>query len=696
MEKCLLIITEKPDAAQRIARALGKEGMPRQVHCGSVPYFVVERDKKIIVAPAVGHLYTVAQATRRSGYPVFNYKWVPRYAAGKNANFTRSWIKTISHLAKNASEFMDACDYDIEGSLIGYSILKYACAGKENEAKKMKYSTLTEAELKKAYEKPLANLDFALIEAGLTRHEVDWLYGINLSRALTYAAKRGSERYVNLSTGRVQGPTLRFLVSREEEIGCYVPTPYWSIHAKVKVDKSLFIAEYEKRAIDNKAETNKVLQHCNRKSGRIDQINKRKSQIAPPIPFDLGTLQVEAYRLFSYTPRRTGEIAQRLYLDALISYPRTSSQKLPPKIGYKRILNGLKDESGYEKLASRLLSMRKLKPNEGKHQDSAHPAIYPTGNRPQRDLNLSERRIWDLIVRRFMATFGEPVLRQIVRVSIKVDRHRFFTYGAQVLLEGWMQFYAPYANLRGTLPPHAERGDRVDVVDMICEDRFTTPPPRYNPGSLLRKMEAKEIGTKATRADIIETLYRRKYITNERMEVTELGFSVFTILHKYCPSIVSVELTRDLETKMGLVKSGERREDILSDAITRLKPILEEFKEKEEAIGKLLCEAVRNVGLQERMISDCPSCKTGKLIVLHSRKTGKRFIGCTNYFKNQCKTSVPLPQSGVVKSTKRRCATCGWPIIIVTFKSGRPWKLCINPACPRKENSIHAKMQSLQ
>jgi DNA topoisomerase-1 len=696
MEESVLIITEKPDAAERIAHALDPAGKPLKAKEGSVLHFVVKGDKKIIIAPAIGHLYTVAQATPRSDYPVFSYKWVPRYVAEKKANFTRSWIEAISHLARNSSEFIDACDYDIEGSLIGYSILKYACAGKENIAKRMKYSMLTEAELKKAYEKPLANLDFALIEAGLTRHEVDWLYGINLSRALTHAAKRWSRGYANLSTGRVQGPTLRFLVTREREIGCYVPTPYWSIHAKMKVDNQFFEAEYEKKAIDTKAEADTVLQECNGKCGAIDKIRMQKSQILPPIPFDLGTLQAEAYRIFGYTPQRTSDVAQRLYLDAMISYPRTSSQKLPRSIGYRRILNGLKEEPDYEKLVPCLLSMKVLKPREGKSEDSAHPAIYPTGNRPQRELDSCESRMWDLIVRRFMAAFGEAALRQTVRISIKVGGYRFFAQSMQVLFEGWMQFYDPYVTLREASLPPVEKGERVDIVEAVCEDKFTTPPPRYNPSSLLGKMESEGIGTKATRADIIETLYRRKYIRDERIRVTDLGFSVTMILHKYCPAVVSAQLTKDLEAKMERVKSGEKRENVLADAIGHLKPLLEEFKEKEETIGKALSKAVKDAGLQERIIGDCPTCKTGKLIVLRSRKTGKRFIGCTNYFKNQCKTSVPIPQRGKVKPTGRKCRICDWPTVTVTSQKGRPWALCVNPTCPKKENRRFARMQSMQ
>jgi DNA topoisomerase-1 len=699
MDNYTLIITEKPDAAQRIARALDAKGKPQEAREKGVPYFIAQRDKRLVVVPALGHLYTVAQTEgKRSSYPVFNYTWMPRCDAEKKARSIRSWIDTISHLAESASDFIDACDYDLEGSLIGYSILRYACFGKEHIAKRMKYSTLTEPDLEKAYKEPLAHLDLALIEAGLTRHEADWLYGINLSRALTIATKHSSGTYANLSTGRVQGPTLRFLVAREREIKCFVPTPHWNIHAKVKIGGELFEAEYEKKMIATKAEVEKVLQECRGKSGVIAQVKVRKTSLAPPVPFDLGTLQVEAYRLFGYSPSRTSDVVQRLYLDALISYPRTSSQKLPPHLGYRQILNGLKNEPAYSKLAQNLLSMKTLKPNEGKREDSAHSAIYPTGHRPKRVLDASERRIWDLIVRRFMAVFGEPALKQSMQDSIDVNRHLFLLRGAQILFEGWMRFYRSYVYSKDDVLPSLKEGEKIDVIRIFSEDKFTLSPPRYNPSSLLKKMENEGIGTKATRAEIIETLFNRKYITDKKITVTDLGYDVTEILHKYCPSLISAKLTRDLEKKMERIQSGEEgRENVLRETVAYLKPLLEDFKAKEKEIGEALSEAVRKARTQERTLGDCPACKTGKLLILYSRKTGKRFIGCTNYFKNQCKAAMPLPQQGIMKPTGRKCKACGWPIIMAKFKGRRPWHFCINLTCPRKKEPKRlAKMQNMQ
>ncbi|MEM0357656.1 MAG: DNA topoisomerase I [Candidatus Bathyarchaeia archaeon] len=688
MKRYTLIITEKPDAAYRIASALDLNGKAKKVEDNGVPYYVAERDKPIVVVPAIGHLYTVAEENiGRNYYPVFNFRWVPRYIAERGAKQIRVWLETISKLAQGADTYIDACDYDIEGSIIGYCILKYACGGKENVARRMKYSTLTKEELEQAYEKPLPKLDFALIEAGRTRHEVDWLYGVNLTRALTLAAKDWSGKYATLSTGRVQGPTLRFLVAREKAIRSFVPTPYWEIKAEIEIDGKIFEAEYERDVIETKGEVEAVLSACKGNDGIVESIEEKRFQQMPPTPFDIGALQSEAYSLFGYTPRRTLDIAQRLYLDALISYPRTSSQKLPPAINYEGILKSLSAVPEYNQFAAELLAKKELKPNEGKKEDPAHPAIYPTGNLPERILEEPERRIWDLVVRRFMAVFGEPAIRQSVKVCVNVNGHRFILRGRQTIKEGWLRFYEPYVRAEEVLLPRIEKGQQLRIVRVISEDKFTKPPPRYNPGSLLRKMEEVGIGTKATRADIIQTLYDRKYVRDERMVVTDLGFEVLEVLKRHCPTIVSIKLTRNLEERMDKIQANlEKRENVLSDVIEILKPVVEELKSKEKIIGEQLSKAVRKARLEERIIGQCPICGTGTLMVLYSRKTGKRFIGCTNYFKKKCNAAFPLPQRGFVRPLGKKCPKCGWPTVHIRIKGKRPWNLCFNPGCPSKED----------
>ncbi len=687
MEKYTLIITEKPDAAKRIAEALDLKGKPEKAEEKNVPYFRANRDKPLVVVPGLGHLYTVThEHGKRDYYPVFNFKWAPRYLAERNAKQTKTWIDVISKLAEGADSFIDACDYDIEGAMIGYTLLKYACGDKENLATRMKYSTLTKSELEKSYDEQMPSLDFPMIEAGRTRHEVDWLYGVNISRALTIAANRWSGRYNTLSTGRVQGPTLKFLVARECSINIFVPTPYWSIFAEVEIRGANYQADYQRKTIASKEEADAIVKACLGKTGTVEKTEEKTTQVPAPIPFDLGSLQAEAYSIFGYTPRRTGGIAERLYLEALISYPRTSSQKLPAVIGYRQILSGLSQEPTYNKLARDLMQRKELKPREGDKQDPAHPAVYPTGNRPSRPLDQAERRVWDLIVRRFMAVFGDSAIKQSMKAAINVNGHYFYLRGRRILTDGWMRYYKPYLRTEEVSLPQIREGEQTLLTQVKREDRFTKPPPRYNPSSLLKRMEEQGIGTKATRADTIETLYHRKYITEERINVTDLGFDVIEVLSEFAPPVISVKLTRDLEEKMERIQLGnEKRENVLMEALDRLKPVLVELKKHESAVGEALSNAIKKARLQERIIGACPNCHTGKLIILFSRRTKKRFIGCTNYFKKTCQTSFPLPQRGTVKPTGRLCKGCGWPLLFVHIKGIRPWNLCFNPTCPKNE-----------
>ncbi|MGD6807893.1 MAG: DNA topoisomerase I [Candidatus Bathyarchaeia archaeon] len=685
LQRYTLIITEKPDAANRIATALDAEGKPQKQNKNCVPYYQAYRDGEIVVVPAIGHLYTVTSKTKQRGYPVFDYQWVPRYLAEKGASRIRTWLKVISDLAQDAENFVDGCDFDIEGSIIGYTILKYACGEKQQAAKRMKYSTLTTEELQESYKHLLPKLDFALVEAGLTRHEIDWLYGINLSRALTTAAKEFSGQYATLSTGRVQGPTLKFLEEREKEIQTFVPTPYWKLSVKLAIGDITLEAEYPK-TLETKKEATELREKCKAKQGTIKTVSVTQTPIAPPVPFDLGALQSEAYKLFHYTPARTLSILQRLYVDALVSYPRTSSQKLPPSIGYRNILKKLGANAAYSRYTGELLAKTNLSPNEGKKIDPAHPAIYPTGNLPQKPLDDASRSIFDLVVKRFLAVFGEPALKQNIDVTVSLNGVPFGFSLARTLSEGWMKYYKPYVQIKDDKLPPLTEGQPVDVKKVTVKEHYTQPPPRYNPRSLLLKMEKEEIGTKATRAAIIETLQERKYLKGgDNFTVSDLGFEVTETLEKYCPTVISSEMTRALEEKMEAIQQGkESKQKVLENAVGTLREVTTQLKAKEAAIGAQLTQALERAKLEARSVGTCPNCKTGQLLIMNSQKTGKRFVGCNNYFQGKCSTTYPLPQTGVVKPLANPCKSCGAPIVSVYMRGRKPWRLCLNPQCPSK------------
>jgi DNA topoisomerase-1 len=674
-----LVIAEKPDAAVHVAEALHPKGEPRKLTYMGVPIYEVERPSgRVLVCSALGHLYKVDQVgiTGRRRYPVWDYAWKPIHLAERGHEKQHRWLTAIAELSRKADAFMSACDFDVEGSLIGYTILKYACGGADAVAKRMKFSTLTPGELRDAYENPLPHLDLPLVTAGQCRHEIDWLYGINLSRALTASARKVSGRYATVSTGRVQGPTLRFLVEREREIETFVPVPHWQIQATVEVNGEPLQAEYEAEILSVKADAERVAALSTGKEGHVEDVATKTAQLVPPTPFDLSSLQAEAYRHFRMTPRYSLQIAERLYLDTLISYPRTSSQKLPPSISYRRILEGLGRNPDYQTRTVRLLDLRDLRPNDGDKTDPAHPAVYPTGTLPKRSLDTRESKVYDLIVKRFMATFGTPAIRETMKATIGVEGLTFYLRGSRIVTPGWIDFYAPYARFESVSLPAITKGSLVNFLSVVAVEKLSQPPPRYNPSSLLREMEANGIGTKATRAEIIETLSRRAYITGERIEVTPLGDQVIDVLERYCPRVLDVAFTRELENMMADIELGKEEKQ---QVVNHLKPVMEELITHEKEVGEQLVGTIRQARTSDMTLSvSCPKCR-GTLQIVKSRKSGKRFIGCLGKWEGKCSFTLPLPQLGRLTLLDQRCAKCGFQLVKVTSTRRRPLIAC--PLC---------------
>lgn len=667
-----LVVCEKPDAARRIASALGKA---KETKVTGVSVFdVAVNGKQYKICSASGHLYGISDRTKnRSVYPVLDLEWAP-IEKGRAARL----ISTIAALAKNADSFVHACDYDQEGEVIGHSILEYACGGKYEKALRARFSTLTDDEVREAFS-TLAAPSRGLAEAGRSRHALDFIYGVNLSRALAQSFKAANRGWRNLSIGRVQGPALAFVTDREYEIRLHVPDPYWIIGADFEKNKQTIHARYEKPKIEKLAEARRVLDSCTGRDGTVRSVNARKATLRPPTPFNTGDLQREAYRLFRVAPGYTLAIAEKLYLRALISYPRTSSQKLPRSINYEKILAGLAN-SFYSQPASVLLSKGSLVPNEGPMTDPAHPAIYPTGVAPR--LSGLEFKIYDLIAKRFLATFGDPAVTERTDVSIDVNGSTFIAEGRSTIYDGWMAFYRPYVSLEQSTLPELREGDVLFNKQVVMEEKITQAPWRYNQASLLAKMEDERIGTKATRADTIATLFKRSYVAAKKggIEATDLGFAVIESMREHVPAIVSTDLTRSMEEQLEGVEQGSQDPaDVIEYAVDRLVESLAAFRAQSPAIGREIAGAAARPSLV--VIGDCPVCKRGQLRIIKSRTTKKRFVGCSNY-SSGCRASAPLPQRGSIRVAKT--CKCGWPMISVAFGRGKRWNTCVSMQCPYK------------
>ncbi|MFH1133339.1 MAG: DNA topoisomerase I [Nanoarchaeota archaeon] len=559
-----LIITEKPQAAKKIAEALA-DGKPVKKMEGGVPYYDISHGKRdIVVSCAVGHLYSLDEKKKAGWtYPVFDIEWKPTSEIDKHSAYTKKYLNVIKKLSKDADEFTIATDYDVEGEVIGVNVVRLAC--KQKTAKRMKFSTLTKPDLVYSYEHKLPTFDVGLALAGETRHFLDYYYGINLSRALTHSVKAAGSFKV-LSIGRVQGPTLKIVVDREKEIKAFVPKPFWQVELKGQVKEGGITALHEKDKFWDQSEAKAAHAKAKGHDGAIARIDKNEFQQPPPHPFDLTTLQTEAFRALHIQPKATLELAQELYIGGFISYPRTSSQQLPPEIGYAKILGALQKQEAYAKQCAELLK-KKLQPRNGSKVDPAHPAIYPTGIVPSSDGRAA--RLYDLIVKRFLATFGEPALRETMNLTIAVNGENFVAQGTRTIERGWHAYYDPYTPFKETELPQVKQGDSVKANELNLLSKETQPPKRYTPASIIRELEKRNLGTKATRAQVIDTLFQRGYIVGEPLAATVLGIHTIDTLVTYSEKIVDEELTRHFEEEMDDIQAKRKEsKTVLSEAKT--------------------------------------------------------------------------------------------------------------------------------
>ena len=598
-------------------------------------------------------------------------------------------VEGENFIAGNGGICCHNTDYDIEGEVIGWNIIRFIT--KQKDAKRMKFSALTTEELQESYKNLMPTIDWGQAIAGETRHFLDWMYGINLSRALMSAIQKAGSFKI-MSIGRVQGPALNLIVQKELEIQKFKPQTYWQIFIKLK-NHSVEL-KYEKDIFDKKSLEN--FKNLEGKKG-IATTEKTKRNLIPPFPFDLTSLQREAYRLFGINPSRTLQIAQNLYLAGLISYPRTSSQKIPFSIQPLKILNKLKEKFPETKFVT------KQKPIEGKKSDPAHPSIYPTGEFSE--LDKEEEKIYNLITKRFISCFcqdAEIEDKKIIfietsklqennsnfdsaqkfdskKISDNEKKLKFLARGLEIKEKGWMNVYPAFI-----IEKEIEdiNGEKIIEKERI-EEKLTQPPRRYTPASIITELERKNLGTKATRANIIETLYNRNYIKEQAIQATPLGINLIKSLEKFSPIIIDEKLTRHFEKEMDSIQTAKKNlpaleNKTIKEAKETITKISEDLKKNEEKIGKELVKANQEIYKQEResnTLQLCDKCKKGNLRILFNKKFRRYFVACSNY--PECKTTFSLPP-GLIKRTDKICEKCGFPLLLRIQKGKRPWEFCFN------------------
>ena len=656
-----LIIAEKPSVANDIARAVG----------GCVKKDDHHENDEYVIGSAVGHLLELCVPEE---YEVKRGKWsfthlphIPPHFDLRPIAKSETKLKSLAKLIrrKDITQIINACDAGREGELIFRYIMQYT------KAKQPSQRLWLQSMTPQAIRDGLAHLRtdaqmLNLADAARSRSEADWLVGINGTRAMTAFNSRDGGFFLT-TVGRVQTPTLAVVVEREEAIRKFVSRDYWEVHAEFIAAQGIYTGrwfdpKFDKNAKENledaerkdnrlwsKAAADTVVMACKGQSGNVSEESKPATQMSPPL-FDLTSLQREANARFGFSAKNTLGLAQALYeKHKVLTYPRTDSKALPEDYvnTVKQTVELLKEQNNYTRFA------QQIEKNDwvGKHQKnkrifdnakiSDHFAIIPTLQAPK-SLSEPEQKLYDLVVKRFIAVFFPPAEFMVTTRITKVSGHHFKTEGRVLTNAGWLAIYGRDQQKDEDLLIAVAPDEKVKTDSVEPKGLQTRPPARYSEATLLSAMEGagkllddeelksamsgKGLGTPATRAAIIEGLLTEKYLVREGREIipTAKAFQLLTLLRGLgVEELTSPELTGNWENKLAQMERGELKRDAFMREIAQMTQII--VKRAKEY------QADTVPGDYATLKTPCPNC--GGVI-----KENYRRFACTQCEFNMSKT----------------------------------------------------------
>jgi DNA topoisomerase-1 len=715
-----LIITEKNNSAKKIAEILSG-GDAKDGASYKTPYYEwKDADGDHVAIGLKGHVMNPAFPEGYSNWQETDLHDLIDADLVKEPT-DKNVVKAVRKVAKEADSIVIATDYDREGELIGLEALTEAVAanpavtgaatriadGADPAAllaerppiRRARYSALTKEEIERAFS-DLDDLSYDLAYAGAARQDIDLIWGATLTRAVSLATRRFGSNF--LSVGRVQSPTLALIVERELERRAHVPRPYWEVFAKFAHPDGSFEAHHETDKFWEREEADAALAGT-KSPGVVAEVSSRKNTRKPPTPYNTTAFTTDASSRLGITPAAAMRVAEDLYMDGFISYPRTDNTVYPRSLNTRELIASLVRIPDFEASAP-LLEKGELTATRGKKETTDHPPIYPTQAIYPNALDGPKRRVYELVVRRFLATFSEPMITESTRADIEAGSERYFVRGSVVVDPGYARIYT-YARSADDEIPKLEEGQELALDgDPWSVDKETQPPSRISQGKLIELMEERGLGTKATRADIIQKLYDRGYVFSNPPEPSETGIAMYKAFHEYVPRMATPEMTAELEADMDQIAAGEiSKEKVLEISRDMLHSTTAALQERREELAKEIWAGMD----EDKFLGPCKVCEEAgrkredggpNRLRIIQLKGGKRMYGCEGWIRppegvdpreappnpDSCEVSGPLPGRGYeLWRLEERCSICDErPRLTVKGFRGRPWKLCLNDDCP--------------
>ncbi|MBQ6395764.1 MAG: DNA topoisomerase I, partial [Atopobiaceae bacterium] len=517
-------------------------------------------------------------------------------------------LRALKNLASKADRIIIGTDFDREGELIGSDALREIReVAPDVPVSRARYSALTKGEIEHAFSN-LVELDQNLADAGESRQYIDLIWGAALTRYLTMARFGGLGNV--RSAGRVQTPTLALVVEKEREREAFVPEDYWVLSADLVHDGEEFRVTHTTARFKSEAKATAAFANVkDAKVAHVVDVNKRERKSAPPAPFNTTSLQAAA-AAEGIAPARTMRLAESLYMSGLISYPRVDNTVYPSSLDLRATVASLKAVPQYRDACDSILSKPRIRATRGNQQTTDHPPIHPTAPANPNSLQPAEWKLYNLIARRFLATLMDAATIEGTRVALDIEGEPFQASGDVLTYAGYRSIY-PYGLKKDEQLPALSVGETVEVVATDLAAKRTEPPARYSQGRLVQEMEKRGLGTKSTRATIIERLYQVKYLKNDPIEPSRLGMAIIDALSEYAPHITSADMTSELESDMNAVADGAASQDaVVEHSRALLADLLDDLIEHKDDLGEAISDAVT----ADAKVGVCPKC--GKDLVM--------------------------------------------------------------------------------
>ncbi|MDK2830501.1 MAG: topoisomerase [Methanolobus sp.] len=677
----IVVFTEKNKAASQIASILSG-GHFNRASVESIPVYDFKMNgKEWRIMGLAGHIMGYDFPEQFNNWRECDPAVLLDTPPVKNVT-KKPYAAAISLLASGAEEVVLACDFDREGENIGFEAKEIAERVASLPVKRARFSSLSSSEIKKAFSN-LVEPDYNMAMSAEARQILDLKMGAAFTRFMTLSVREKARTKGVISIGPCQTPTCGFVYEREKLIKNFKPKDFWKIEAIFNSNGSDFTGVHRAGNIHEKEKADEIfarIKDC--KTGLVDKKSVKEARTNPPYPLNTTEFLKRSSKFLGVSPEEALETAEQLYLSGFTSYPRTETNKYADDFDFKSKLVAF--SSGiYQKYALEVISAGEISCRNGTKDGHDHPPIHPIKAASKDDVERSVRipnawKVYDLIVRHFLANLMQPAIFEKTRMEILVGGEIFDVKGSILKSAGWLDVY-PFETKNDKLLPFIEEKDEVDVKKLKNTKSETTPPKRLTEAELLTLMDKHGIGTKATAPSHIETNKKRGYFETKgkTIAILDTGFTLMDTLDATVPILVQPEIRARIESLIQDVEDGKKSlESALEEGTLLIKKMYSQLTSSKEAIAARMAGTIVDEQVatdKKNFVGTCPEC--GRM--LHMIKTDKgRFVGCTGY--PECKNTYPLPKAGALTVLRsQQCEKGGVAVMKVGNKYN--WAVGIGP-----------------